>query len=95
MIAAPYPLWVVWDEVDDDARRSHYARVLGWREAPEPDPEQRYTTPLPVVIHPETLLPATLGYDTAGSVSRMWVTEVVDAARLAVEVRRTEHGGAP
>ena len=96
MAAQPYPLWIVWDETEATARATYHARVIGWRELPGPDrPAEMWpsTGPYPVVIHPETMLPTTLGYDGPSSVSRMDIGDDLRTALHIVVTRRDAHGG--
>ena len=97
MVAAPYTLWIVWDETDGPIRQSHYARVIGWLDVTEHQAvRSRPGSPLPVVIHPETQLPATLGWDGPASVSRMQVIGdymAGPAAKATRDQRQTKHGG--
>lgn len=96
MDVQPYDLWIVWDETDGATRQSHYARVLGWLDPTIRTPGGAFVpgTPLPVVIHPDTQLPVTLGHDGPAAVSRMEIASYGGGqAKRARDQRRTEHEG--
>lgn len=83
---SPTELWIIWDETDGPRRETRHARVLGWVSG-------EGASPYPFVIHPETGLPATLGLDGPASVSKMWITDAFDKAKIVTDGRRAHHGG--
>lgn len=95
MVAQPYPLWIVWDEPDKATRATYYAQVIGWREIWDGSRSTKVSprTVMPVVIHPETMLPVTLGNDGPAPVSRMAVSEDRRTVSLWKTARQGVHMG--